>query len=175
VILGCDITMRRLFCLILMFLSKKLYLRYIGLTYGQHCRFVGLRISTFGSEPYLIRLGNHVTVGPSVRFVTHDGGVWVFRDEYPNIDVFSPITVGDNVFIGINSILLPGANVGNNCVIGAGSVVKGTLDQGYVYAGVPAKKICSLKQYKEKSFSKMLPTKGLDFVAKKKSLLNHFF
>ena len=58
--------------------------------------------------------------------------------------------IGNNVFIGMRSIILAGANIGDNVIIGAGSVVTGIVESYSVYAGNPAKKICSLEEYKKK-------------------------
>ena len=123
------------------------YARGLGVQIGADCRLLGLTPATFGSEPYLVRLGNHVTVTSGVRFVTHDGGVWVFREKIPEIDVFGPVRVGNNVFIGLNSILLPGVTVGNNVIIGAGSVVNRDVPDNSVVAGVPAKIIKNVDAY----------------------------
>ena len=121
--------------------------RLAGVRVGRNCRIYDC---SFGSEPFLVTLGDHVTVTAGVQFVTHDGGVWVFREEFPDVDVFAPIHVGNNVFIGLNSILLPGARIGDNCVIGAGSVVRGEIPPNSVAAGVPAKVIKSLETYRAK-------------------------
>ena len=59
-----------------------------GATVGTDCRFLGIGPETLGSEPYLVSIGNHVTITSGVRFVTHDGGVWVLRGEHPGLDVF---------------------------------------------------------------------------------------
>ena len=58
------------------------YAKKIGVNIGKNCRLIDV---SFSSEPYLITLGDHVSA-TSVRFETHDGGVWVFREEYPEID-----------------------------------------------------------------------------------------
>lgn len=58
--------------------------------------------------------------------------------------------IGDNVFIGINSIILSGSNIGNNVIIGAGSVVSGRIPDNEVWGGNPAKFICSLDEYYKK-------------------------
>ena len=84
------------------------YARGLGVRVGEGCRLIATHHGTFGTEPYLISLGDHVTITNGVQFVTHDGGVWVFREHHPDIDVIAPITVGNNVFIGINTILMPG-------------------------------------------------------------------
>ena len=73
-----------------------------------------------------------------VRFVTHDGGVWIFREDEPDIDVFGPIVVGNNVFIGYGAVILPNVRIGNNCVIAAGSVVSRNVPDGVVAGGIPA-------------------------------------
>jgi acetyltransferase-like isoleucine patch superfamily enzyme len=119
------------------------YARRIGVAVGAGCRLLGIERSTFGSEPYLVSLGDHVTVTSLVRFITHDGGVWVLRDIHPDIEVVGRVTVGDNVFIGLGSILLPGTDIGPNVVIGAGSVVTGAVPGNTVAVGIPARPVCS--------------------------------
>lgn len=54
------------------------------------------------------------------------------------------IYIGNNVFIGMRSIVLPGSVIGDNVVIGAGSIVRGRLESGFVYAGNPVKKIAPI-------------------------------
>ncbi len=105
------------------------YARSLGVTVGDDCRFISIRsgMGTFGSEPYLINIGDHVTIAGNVQFVNHDGGVWVFRDKEPDIDVFGPIVIGDNVFIGYGAIIMPSVTIGSNCVIGAGFVRSGVF------------------------------------------------
>src|SRR5687767_986090 len=93
--------------------------RSLGVRVGRDCRLISC---VFGSEPYLITLGDHVSA-TNVAFVTHDGGVWVFRDRWPEADLIAPITVGNNVFIGANATIMPGVTIGDNVVIGAHSVV----------------------------------------------------
>ena len=55
------------------------YLRKKGVKIGNNCKI--FKSANFGSEPYLVSLGNHVRVNIGVQFVTHDGGYWVLRDE----------------------------------------------------------------------------------------------
>ncbi|CAH9065473.1 2,3,4,5-tetrahydropyridine-2,6-dicarboxylate N-acetyltransferase [Pseudoalteromonas haloplanktis] len=151
--------------------GQKRYAKKIGVKFGQDCSFNGL--SKFGSEPYLIKMGDHVRI-VSVNFVNHDGGVWVLRDTESDLDLVDTITIGDNVFIGQETTLLPGTIIGNNVVIGARSLVKGTLEPNYVYAGVPAKKICTLEEYKEKLLTNGIRTKHMDAITKKQYLLKFF-
>ena len=90
-----------------------------------------------------------MTVTAGVSFITHDGGVWVFREKEPNIDVFGAIDIGNNVFIGMNTMILPGVKIGNNCVVGAGSVVTRSIESNSVAVGIPAKVIKSTEDYRE--------------------------
>ena len=50
-----------------------------------------------------------------------------------------PITIGKNCWIGCNVVLIPGASLGDNCVVGAGAVVNKTFPSNTMIAGVPAK------------------------------------
>lgn len=145
--------------------------RALGVRIGNNCRIYEC---DFGSEPYLIELGDHVTVVAGVRFVTHDGGVWVFREEFPDIDTFSPIKIGNNVFIGTNSILLPGTTIGDNCVIGAGSVVKGSIPSNSVAAGVPAKVLKSIEEYRTKAMKESMQIRSLPSGEKRRILCEKF-
>ncbi len=128
-----------------------------GVKIGENCKLYSM---DFIDEPYLVELGNHVVVADGVRFITHDGGVWIFWDEHPEIDHYGKIVVGDNVFIGINTLILPGTTIGNNCVIGAGSVVRGSIPDNSVVLGNPAKVIMKVSMYRKLILhsKKTLPT-----------------
>jgi len=60
------------------------------------------------------------------------------------------ITIGDNVFIGVNAVILPGITIGNNVVIGAGSIVTKNINDNSVVVGNPARVISSIEEYKLK-------------------------
>jgi len=122
--------------------------------HGSNVRLTGK--VDFGSEPFLIRLGSDITIADGVRFLTHDGGVRVFRKRDPGIHVYAPITVGNSVFIGVNAIIMPGVNVGSNSVIGAGSVVTKDVPSGEVWAGVPARRLKTTEEYRATSRSKAI-------------------
>jgi acetyltransferase-like isoleucine patch superfamily enzyme len=152
------------------------YARSLGVKVGQDTRLLNIKPGpgTFGSEPYLVTLGDRVTVTANVQFVTHDGGVWVFREQEPDIDVFGEIVVGDNVFIGYGAILLPNVHVGNNVVIGAGAIVTKDVPDNVVVAGIPAKVVCSLSDYEQSVMSKCLRIRHLSSDEKKKVLLEKY-
>lgn len=143
------------------------YARSVGVKMGKNCRLLGLTPATFGSEPYLVTLGDHVTVTAGVKFITHDGGVWVFREHHPNIELVAPISIGNNVFIGIDSIIMPGVKIGDNCVIGAGAVVSRDIPSGSVAVGVPARPVKTIDEYWAKVKSQALHTRALNDSEKK--------
>lgn len=150
------------------------YVKRIGVQIGDNCRVYGLERSTFGSEPYLIKIGNRVTIAAGVNFITHNGGLWVFREEYPDIDSFGPITVGNNVFIGMNTLIMPGVTIGDDVIIGAGSIVTKSIESNSIVAGVPAKLIDKVSNYKMKIFENVMYTKQKSSKDKKEILLKKY-
>jgi acetyltransferase-like isoleucine patch superfamily enzyme len=150
------------------------FARRLGVVVGERCRFLAVERATFGSEPWLVTIGDHVTVTEGVRFITHDGGRWVIEDEYPQVDVIAPIVVGNDVFIGLRSILLPGVVIGDRSVVAAGAVVASPVESGTVVAGVPARPLMSIDEYREKLLAKSLPIRHLAPDEKKRALLERF-
>ena len=154
--------------------------RSLGVTIGEGCVIIDNARKVFHTEPYLVTLGNHVEITPGVRFLTHEGSVWVFREkeEHRNIDCFAPTVAGNNVFLGTNSTIMPGVKIGNNVIVGACSVVTKDIPDNSVVAGIPAKKICDLSQFEEKLFHSdrkvIVPTKGMSAEQKRAYLEEHF-
>ncbi len=139
--------------------KKDIYSKYLDIKFGDNVRI--LHFPRWGSEPFLIEIGNNVTITRGVAFVNHDGGAALFRNEVPGLNVFGKIKIGNNVFIGINSIILPGVIIGDNVVIGAGSIVNKDIPNNVVVAGVPARIIKSINDYKEGVFSKSMVLHGI--------------
>ena len=123
--------------------------QYLGLRIGERCRIFTRYL---GGEPYLVTIGSHVTLSIDVQLITHDGALWIFRDRLPNIEKCGRIDIDNNVFVGARSIVLPGTHIESNVIIGAGSVCKGFYESGFVYAGVPAKSVCTIEEYLEKNY-----------------------
>lgn len=114
------------------------YAKYMGVKIGNNCR---IYTTYFGSEPFLITIGSNVTITSGVKFLTHDGSTWLMRDQKGRRFYYAPITIGDNVFIGVNSIIMPGVKIEDRVIVAAGSVVTKSIPQGTIVAGVPAKVI----------------------------------
>lgn len=103
------------------------------------------------TDPHLLTIGDNVQItGPST-ILTHDFSWCVIKGVTG--EIFGnqrPVTIGNNVFIGWGVTILCGTTIEDNVIIGAGSVVSGHLCRDSVYAGIPAKKICSLEEYRVK-------------------------
>lgn len=104
----------------------------------------------WGTEPWIVSLGDNVHLTNGVSFITHDGGTLLFRDSIPDLEITKPITIGNNVYVGNNTMIMPGVHIGNNVVVGAGSVVTKDIPDNVVYAGVPAKYIKTIDEYLNK-------------------------
>jgi len=133
--------------LLLIFSNEKRikYLRKSGIKIGKDCYINTL---SFSSEPYLVEIGDHVAIAYDTDFITHDGGIWCFRNEIPDADIFGKIKIGNNVMIGAHCIILPNTVIGANSIIGAGSVVRGTFPADSLIVGNPAKVVSSLNVIK---------------------------
>ena len=90
----------------------------------------------------------HITDG--VKFITHDGGTLIYRQYIPDLEITKPITIGNDVYIGNNVIILPGVTIGSNVVIGAGAIVSHNIPDNSVAVGVPARVIKTADEYFEK-------------------------
>ena len=117
---------------------------------GEHCKLNG--IPNWGSEPWLISLGDHTEISFDCVFITHDGATWCFRNEekYKNVIKFGKIKIGDNCFIGARSMIMPGVTIGNNSIVAAGALVTKNIPSGEVWGGVPARFIITTEQYADK-------------------------
>lgn len=103
------------------------------------------------SHCWLIEIGDNVTMAPRVHILAHDASTKTFL----NYTKIGRVTIGDNVFIGAESVVLPGVTVGSNVIIGANSTVTHDVPDNTVVAGSPAREICSLEAYLDKERSRM--------------------
>lgn len=150
-----------------LFSSPYKYAISLGIKMGCNC-YIATKF--WGSEPYLIEIGDHVQITNGVRFFTHGGG-WVFREKYPDFDTFGKIKVGNNVYIGNCALIMPGVIIGNNVIIGAGSVVTKSIPAGVAVAGNPAKIIGVLGDMEKRATKYNLNTKRMSAKQKKDFLL----
>ena len=106
-----------------------------------HGKKVFIAHSAFIDYRAPIKIGDKATICDWVKILTHDYSS-VMRGQSEEV---AGREIGNNVFIGIQAIILPGTIIGDNVFIGAGAVVDGKLETG-VYAGNPAKRIGDFKK-----------------------------
>lgn len=153
-------------------------IRNLGVNVDKNVRFIIWPHSDdypdFGSEPYLISIGDDTCISFGCTFVTHDASIHVcekFDNDCPKLIKFGKISVGKNCFIGCKSIIMPGVTIGDNCVVGAGSVVTKSIPSGEVWAGHPARFITTIQEYTKKCIDLNTDkenVKAYDIVCKKR-------
>lgn len=121
--------------------------RRMGMKVGQLCRLYSLNVV---SEAELVELGDGVIVSGEVMFVTHDGAVFTALERFPSVNGhYGRIRIGNECFLGIRAIILPGVELGDNCLVAAGAVVMDSFGPNSVIAGNPAKYVCPTSIYLE--------------------------
>lgn len=128
------------------------YLRKKGISVGKgtFAKFP-LTIEIDTTRPELINIGSHVFLHKGLTIMSHDWASWVFIDKYNDfIPSHGKISIGNNVWFGENCTVLKGVTIGDNCIIGFGSVVTKDIPSNSVAVGIPAKVICTLDEYYEK-------------------------
>lgn len=149
------------------FLTPIKYGRYLGVKIGENC---SIMTKNFGSEPYLIHIGDNVQITSDVKFLNH-GGSWLFRNKNKKFDFFGRIIIKDNVYIGNNAIILPGVTINSNVFVAAGSVVTKSITANSIVGGNPAKIIGGVDDLNQRMEIYNTNTKGLSFKEKRKKLL----
>lgn len=153
-------------------MSHEKYAKKIGVNMGANCRVYG-KVS-WGTEPWIITLGDNVHITAECRFVTHDGATLLFRDREPTLELTRPVTIGNNVYIGTRSMILGGVNIGNNVIVGAGSIVTHDIPDNSVAVGIPARVIKTADEYFEKAKRESLGLGHLKYEEKDRALKAYY-
>lgn len=128
------------------------YLRKSGVKIGERCEVKApLSQDIDTSRPSLLSIGNHVFLHKGLTIMTHDWASWVFLDKYNDfVPSHAKVTIGNNVWFGEHVTVLKGVSIGDNCIIGAGSIVTKSIPKNSVAVGVPAKVVSTLDDYYHK-------------------------
>jgi acetyltransferase-like isoleucine patch superfamily enzyme len=104
--------------------------------------FIGANVSIDTHYPHLLSIGENVQITQGVKILCHSVDLQSenFREHFCR-----KVQIGNNVFIGVNSIISPGVKISDNIVIASGSVVIDDCEKEGIYAGIPAKFKKSLK------------------------------
>ena len=113
--------------------------------------------------PELISIGRNVRLAANVSLIPHDM-IHAMLNNCPEQgdgaeyhEYMGCIRIDDNVFVGANTTILANVRIGSNVIVGAGTLVNRDLEGGYVYAGVPARKICTFEEFAEKRKKAVYP------------------
>jgi acetyltransferase-like isoleucine patch superfamily enzyme len=149
----------------------RLYRKYFDIKIGDGSSIFSSS-NPFSSEYYLTEIGENVTIGMGVKFINHDGGARLFREEFPGINVYGKIKIGNNVFIGHEAILMPGVTIGDNVVIGVRSIITKDVPSNVVVAGIPAKIIKTFDDYKKDVLKKAVYINNINEKERKVEILS---
>lgn len=118
-------------------------LRLKGAVIGENCHIYG---SLDNGHEFLVTIGDNVTLASGCRLLTHDGST----KKILGYSKVGRIDIGNDVFIGAASIVLPNVRIGNKVIIGAGSIVTKDIPDNSVVVGNPARVIGAYDAYVDK-------------------------
>ena len=122
--------------------------RRLGVAVGRDCR---IYIRAFGSEPFLISIGDRTTITSGVKILTHDGSTSLVKNnDGRRYQRYAPVNIGDDVFIGVNSVIMPGVTIGSRSIVAAGSIVTKDVPAGTIVGGNPARVIGPFDAFESK-------------------------
>lgn len=132
--------------------SSESYIKYLkkrGILIGKDVTFYEPNTNYIDTQkPWLIEIGNNVEITRGVVIITHDYAWSVIKQLNGKIvGSRGKVTIGNNVFIGINTVILQGVTIGNNVIIGANTLVNKDIPDNAIVAGNPCKMISSVDQY----------------------------
>ena len=114
---------------------KILYFRKFGMKIGDRCKIYS---NILPAEPFLVEIGDDVTISSEVAFCTHDNSIIKVDRCCPNL--FGKISIGSNSFLGMRSTIMLGVTIPNNVIVAAGSVVTTSFqEENIIIGGNPAK------------------------------------
>jgi acetyltransferase-like isoleucine patch superfamily enzyme len=146
----------------------------MGVKMGNNCKIYGNSPNMWGTEPFLITIGDNVFITDGCKFVNHDGGTLILRKKTPSLEITAPIKIGNNVYLGIETLIMPGINIGNDVIVGARTIITKNIENDSVIVGIPGKKIKTVSQYYEEIKLRSLGIGHLDKDEKERELKRIF-
>ncbi|MGE0082888.1 MAG: DapH/DapD/GlmU-related protein [Desulfococcaceae bacterium] len=107
-----------------------------------------------------ISVGHNVRMGPGVGLISANHSMEDYDIHVP----CSPIVIGDNVWLGMNTVVMPGITIGSNVIIGASSVVTHDVPSNVIAGGNPCRVIREKTPYTGKDYSNVSSTSFLSFI-----------
>ncbi len=133
------------------------FLRRWGVQFTGCPAYISGKVDIDGTDYSLITLGKGVTLSGNTRILTHD---WSPHTVGKAMEIYTinplgrilPVKIGDYSFIGTGSIVMPGVNIGRGCIIGAGTIVRGSIPDFSIVIGNPGQIIGDSRDYMSKKF-----------------------
>ena len=132
------------------------YFRDCGVDFIGKPKYINYDVDFDLTKPNLIHIGENTVIAKGSVLLTHDFsiecGLTAINKTNPDYEVqfLKDIYIGRDCFIGARTFILPGTKIGDNCIIGAGSVVSGNVPNNTIYAGNPAKFLCYTDEWARK-------------------------
>ncbi|MEE0944422.1 MAG: acyltransferase [Clostridia bacterium] len=145
------------------------YLKFLGVHINGEPAYISSDVYFDGHDYSKITINDSVVLSREVMLLTHDYSIARGIQKFGGIDVdiktntpyfLNEIYIGENSFIGARASLLPGTHIGDNCIIGAGAVVKGNIPDDSIVVGNPAKIVGSTQEWTKRHIEKK------DFIVK---------
>jgi len=135
--------------------NSKTYIKFLrksGMQIGDNCAiYVPTKTQIDTTRPWLITIGNNVSITEGVTILTHGYDWSVLKGIYGEVLGSSgKVKIGNNVFIGVHSTILKGVTIGDNVIIGANSLVNKDIPNNCVAAGNPCEVIMTIEEYYKK-------------------------
>lgn len=133
-----------------------------ALNYKEKGAHIGENVYIYGggfvdvSHANLLSIGNNVGISQNVTILTHDASTKERFGDYGDFTRLASVSIGNNVFIGWGAIILPGTIIEDDCIIGAGAVVKGKIPSNSIAIGNPATVIGKRDEYIKKHKKRVL-------------------
>lgn len=133
------------------------YLKKRGVNFGGKPIFISPDV--YLDDYSKVYIGKNSVISFNVTFLTHDysisRAIESTNEKLVNeVAIVKEVKIGDNVFVGAGSIVLPGSVIENNVIIGAGSVVRGKIKSNSVVIGNPGRRVSSIEEYLNKQYEK---------------------
>jgi len=133
------------------------YFKKWGMKFNDKPNYISSKIWFDGTDYSLISIGKEVTMSSYIRVLTHDWSphtiakAFDIPQEKP-LGILKGVEIGDFSFVGTGTILMPGSKIGKGCIIGAGTVVRGTIPDFSIYIGSPGKIVGDSRKYLKSKF-----------------------
>ena len=120
--------------------------RLSGLKVGNNV-FINMGLHIVDNYENLIEIGDRVAIAPNVHLVAVSNPNYSVLSKIDKYCTRGRIKIGEDSWLGVGAVVLPGVTIGKCCIIGSNAVVTRDVDDYSIVAGIPAKKIGETKEY----------------------------